>query len=130
MTDLPPLLAEIAEVAGEEAALALAQACGGTRVYIPAAPAPDHWISKLIGHEAALSVCDRLTAGLGIQRRVDMPLGPTGNNATFRSMQAHADRMIVAGRSERDIARNTGYTTRQVRRRRAKIRDDRQMNLL
>jgi hypothetical protein len=130
MTTLPPLLAEIAEVAGEEAALALAQACGGVRVYIPASPAADHWISKLIGHDAARRVCDRLTAGLGIQRRVDMPLGPTGHNATMQAMQAHADRMIIAGRSERDIARATGYTTRQVRRRRAAIRDDRQMTLL
>ncbi|MBD3746705.1 MAG: hypothetical protein IE932_10900 [Sphingopyxis terrae] len=129
MTTLPPLLAEIAEVAGEEAALALAQARGGTRVYIPPVIDPDHWISKLIGHQAALRVCDRLTAGLA-GRRVDLPLGPTGTNATMRAQQAHADRMIIAGRSERDIARETGYTTRQVRRRRAAIRDDRQMNLL
>lgn len=128
MTALPPLLAEIAEVAGEEAALALAQAYGGVRIYIPPTVDADHWISKLIGHEAALRVCDRLTAGLA-GRRVDLPLGPTGNNATFRAMQAHADRMIIAGRSERDIAMATGYTTRQVRRRRAAIRDDRQMNL-
>lgn len=129
MTALPPLLAEIAEVAGEEAALALAQAYGGVRIYIPPTVDADHWISKLIGHDAALRVCDRLTAGLA-GRRVDLPLGPTGNNVTFRAMQAHADRMIIAGRSERDIARATGYTTRQVRRRRAAIRDDRQMNLL
>ncbi|MGR4892262.1 hypothetical protein ACIPPQ_14640 [Sphingopyxis sp. LARHCG72] len=129
MTTLPPLLAEIAEVAGEEAALALAQACGGTRVYIPPVIDADHWISKLIGHDAASRVCDRLTAGFA-GRGFDIPLGPTGNNATFQSMQAHVDRMILAGRSERDIARATGYTTRQVRRRRAKIRDDRQMSFL
>jgi len=128
MTTLPPILAEIADVAGEEAALTLAQARGGTQVYIPARPAPDHWISKLIGHAAALRVCDRLTAGRGI--RVDLPLGPTGRNATVRAIQVLADRMIIAERSERDIAQATGYTTRQVRRRRARIRDDRQMNLL
>tara|TARA_R110002124_G_scaffold121845_1_gene280205 strand:- start:1044 stop:1190 length:147 start_codon:yes stop_codon:yes gene_type:complete len=43
--------------------------------------------------------------------------------------RATVDRMIIAGRSERDIALATGYTTRQVRRRRARLREDGQLSL-
>lgn len=50
---LPPLLAEIAEVAGLDAALALAEARGGSRITIPARPRPDHWFAQTVGMEAA-----------------------------------------------------------------------------
>jgi hypothetical protein len=129
MSALPGVLAEIADVAGEAAALAVAEAAGGTSVYFPPRPRADHWLCTLIGPDAALRVCDRLTAGVG-PRRVDLPLGPTGHVADMRKAQATIDRMIMAGRSERDIARATGYTIRQVRRRRARLRDDRQLSLL
>ena len=38
---LPGLLAEIAAVAGEAAALAVAEAVGGTQIYIPPSPAAE-----------------------------------------------------------------------------------------
>ena len=50
---LPPLLAEIAEVAGLDAALALASARGGSRITIPAHPRADHWFARAVGMEAA-----------------------------------------------------------------------------
>ena len=50
---LPGVLAEIAAVAGEDAALAVAAAHGGTQVYIPPAPARDHWLARLVGHALA-----------------------------------------------------------------------------
>lgn len=126
MNDLPGILADIADVAGEEAAIAVAKALGGTRVYIPPVPRPDHWLSQLIGHEAACILADRLTCGLaGV--RVDLPAGPA---AWYVSARAQVDRMIEQGRSERDIALATRYTTRGIRKRRALKRDRDQYRLL
>jgi hypothetical protein len=125
---LPGVLGDIARIAGEEAALAIAEARGGTEVYIPPAPERDHWLSQLVGHEAALTIGDHLTCGLtGL--RVELPTGPTGHGARKR---AEVDAMIRDGRSERDIALATGYTIRGVRRRRARIgrpKDSRQGEL-
>jgi hypothetical protein len=133
MSRLPGILAEIADVAGEEAALAIARARGGVQIYVPPCPAEDHWLSLLLGHAAAQKVCDQLTAGVG-PRRVDVPQGPAGRLATIRaSDQAVIDAMIRDQRSERDIALSTGYTERSVRRRRAKLgkpADTRQISFL
>lgn len=125
---LPGLLAEIAAVAGEAAALAVAEAVGGTQIYIPPEPAADHWLSRLVGHKAARAIADRLTCGVG-PIRLDVPLGPCGHQGKARRK---VDRMIEAGRSERDIARATGYTGRGVRKRRSQLRrrDRRQPKLL
>lgn len=128
MTILPGVLAQIADVAGEPAALAIAKARGGTEVYIPPKPGPDHWLSKLLGLEAACAVASELTMGVcGL--RVELPLGPAGHAAQVR---ARVDAMLRENRSESDIARATGYTIRGVRRRRAMLnlgRDDRQGEL-
>lgn len=127
MTALPGILAEIADIAGEDAALAVAAARGGTQIYIPPSPDRDHWLTRLVGQQAAKAIADRLTCGVG-GMRIDLPLGPKGHAARAR---AKVDRMIDEGRSERDIALATGYTIRAVRRRRAKRKpgDDRQISL-
>lgn len=130
MTSLPGILAEIADAAGEDAALALARALGGTQIYVPPSPGADHWLSELVGHGQALAIADRLTGGIGIGRRVDLPLGPRGHAETQRSK---VDDMIRRGCSERDIALATGYSVRGVRRRRARIgspADSRQLTFL
>ena len=114
---LPHLLAEIAAVAGEAAALAIAAERGGTTIYIPPAPGQDHWISKLVGLENARAIADRLTCGVGGQR-FDVPAGPSGRDAKARARVAA---MLADGCSERDIARATGYTARTVRRQRAQL---------
>lgn len=129
MNPLPGILAEIADIAGEDAALAVAAARGGTQVYIPASPDRDHWLSRLVGHQAARDIADRLTCGVG-GMRVDLPLGPKGAAARLR---AKVDRMILDKRSERDIALATGYAIRGIRKRKARllgIKDDRQLNLI
>lgn len=125
---LPGVLAEIADVAGEDAALALARAVGGTMVYFPPVPANDHWLCRLIGREEARAVCDRLTCGVG-PRRVELPVGPMGAAAKKR---AEVDGLLRAEMSERDIALRTGYTISAIRKRRRKlglVRDDGQLNL-
>lgn len=124
---LPQVLAEIAMIAGEEAARRVALAKGGTRVYIPPVPGPDHWLTALVGLESARKIADHFTAGF--PARLDIPLGDTGFMA---SQQARVDAMILAGRSERDIARACGYTDRGVRKRKARLtsmRDSRQGDL-
>jgi hypothetical protein len=121
---LPQVLADIARIAGEEAARRVAGAVGGTRVYIPPVPGPDHWLSQLVGEAAARKIADHF--GAGFPARIDIPLGDTGFIA---SQQARIDAMIVAGRSERDIALACGYTGRGVRKRKARLqalRDSRQ----
>lgn len=125
----PGVLGEIADVAGEAAALAIAEQRGGTQIYFPPVPAEDHWLCALIGREAAVKVCDRLTCGVG-PLRVDLPLGPTG---TERRSRAQIDELLAQNKSERYIAQATGYTIRTVRRRRARLgrsRDDRQLSLI
>ncbi|WP_432769788.1 MAG: hypothetical protein HEQ22_03310 [Sphingopyxis sp.] len=129
MAHLPPLLAEIAEVAGEPAALAIARARGGTEVYIPPVPANDHWLCRLVGRDEAKAICEALTRAQGRPRRVELPLGPAGSAAKKR---AEVDALLGADASERDIALRTGYTIRGVRARRKKLgikRNDGQLSL-
>ena len=126
---LPGVLGEIADAAGIDAALAVADARGGTQVYIPPDPPADHWLTVLIGADAARAVADRLTCGVG-GLRVDLPLGPAGCAARMR---AEVDRLLGEGRSERDIALATRYSIRGIRKRRARLglgHDDRQLSLL
>jgi hypothetical protein len=127
---LPMVLAEIALIAGDDAARRVAGAVGGTRVYIPAAPSPDHWLTGLVGHKAALAIADHFTGGFSGGARIDIPLADTGFMA---QQQARCDAMILSGKhSERDIARACGYTERGVRKRKARIgalRDSRQGSL-
>lgn len=133
MTPLPGILAEIAEVAGERAALLIAAARGGTQIYVPPVPELDHWLCRLIGRAEARAVCEQLTCGVG-PRRVDVPFGPLGAHAKLREA---VDALIIEGRSERDIALATGYAARSVRRRRARLagegrlpKDERQLSWL
>ncbi len=113
---LPGILSDIADVAGDDAVLAIARARGGTEVYFPPVPTNDHWLCRLIGRDQAKAVCARLTGGFPL--RADVPLGPTSRGQRARDT---VDAMLRDGRSERDIALATGYTTRGIRYRRAQL---------
>ncbi len=114
---LPHVLAEVAAVAGYDAALKLAEARGGTQIYLPPEPDADHWLSQLLGVAAARAIADRLTCGVG-GMRIDLPVGPANPQAARR---AEVDRLLREGWSERDIALATRYTIRGIRRRRAAL---------
>ncbi len=79
---LPLLLQEIAEVAGLPAALALAEARGGNRVYLPRPEQldEDHWLVKAVGREAAIKICKHYFLPGG-RTELDLPRGPTGSRA-------------------------------------------------
>ena len=65
MTDLPdraymtPLLNRIADVAGERAAVILGREKAGQQIYVPENATPDHWLSELIGLDAAKAMAVR-----------------------------------------------------------------------
>jgi DNA-binding NarL/FixJ family response regulator len=121
---LPPLLSEIAEVAGLSAALTLADARGGNRVYFPA-PAQlseEHPLVKIVGREAAMKICEYFAKLGGIE--LEVPRGPTGSRADQRRRLAQ---LIEEGVPSGIITRRLGISRRTVARHRARMRlaDDR-----
>lgn len=63
MTDdrawMTPLLREIAEIAGDEAAIALGREKACRRVHIPETVPEGHWLTMLCGQAAASAIADR-----------------------------------------------------------------------
>lgn len=122
---LPALLAEIAEVAGLEAALKLAESHGGRRVSIPARiPADDHPLVQSVGRVAAEKICAHYRQGTGSGRScgiyIVVPLGPSGALAGARRRLAKA---LAEGASAAEAARAAGMTERSAFRARARLRD-------
>lgn len=130
---LPGLLGEIAEIAGEAAALRIARAKGGRRAYFPARPKPGSWIVEAVGQEAAARICSALVAG---ERGVELPvpLGPVGTRGrvwhilqrAFADGATVAEAAALAGVDERTARR---HKNRQSGARRDRSRDDRQESL-
>jgi hypothetical protein len=111
-----PNLQAIAEAIGTTAALQLAQARGGTIVYIPTNPSVVHWLSRLLGQENALKI-----AILFGGRSISIPLGPFGGQHSHLHRAISAG--LAAGQPAATIARATGTHERTVRRHRSRQRD-------
>ncbi|MCF4125021.1 transposase [Methylobacterium sp. SyP6R] len=103
---LPPILRSIADAAGLAAALKLAQAKGGTRIYVPHRVTEGHWLAELVGLAAAQEIA-RLYAG----ENIDIPLGLTGSAQNARRAVREA---LDAGASVAQAARAAGVTERTV----------------
>jgi len=113
MTDHTGILASIAEVAGEAAALQLAHAKGGQeRVYIPQPDflRPGHWLVDLLGMDAAVAVAKRLGGG-----HVEIPMGETARRSRRWAVM---NRALDEGKSAAEAARLSGTHQRTVRRHR------------
>ena len=112
MTDIPlnPDLDEIAEVAGIAAALAILDARGGTKVYIPQPAKIDdsHWLVAIVGHKAAMAVADRF-GGCS----VEIPL--LGGGTRGRSWRA-LRKALDEGHDLATAARMAGVCQRTARR--------------
>lgn len=123
---LPDLLARVAEVAGEDAALLLAKAFGGRPLYLPLAEEiePGHRLSELIGMERARAVCTAIGQG-----EVIFPRGPFSSRAELKRRVAE---MLDAKKSHATIALALNLHIRSVEKIAARLRkaDDRQGRLL
>lgn len=124
---LPGVLGEIAEIAGLDAAFAVARAVGGTRVYIPRRPGPDHWLLQAVGTEAAAKIVDHFTTNQS-GTDLDIPVGPDGSyNRGKRERTKRIAELRAQGLMTHHIARRVGVTRRTVQnvnRRLDRSRDD------
>lgn len=103
-TSLPPVLQELAELIGLSAALKLAAAYPGVAVYIPSKPHQGHPLSMIVGYENLKRLADVYG-----QDNLKMP------NIAVRNMKHQLVRELRAeGKSIRDAALATGFTTRRV----------------
>lgn len=124
---LPALLAEIAEVAGLQAAFTIAEKWGGGRLSIPAKVTDDHPLAKAIGREAADKLCEHFKVRRTGQY-VEVPLGPAGfhGNALGRRIRLAKQK----GLSDDHIARDLGISRRTVLRHKKRDGTDDQPELL
>lgn len=116
MPRLPRLLAEIEQLVGLQAALLVASAAGGRRLYVPAADnlGARHWLVQAIGMDKARIVAQHLSAGTGGMHIV-FPLGPTGKRADqWKAVQD----ALAAGGSANQVAAATGMHVRSIHRHR------------
>lgn len=122
---LPGVLAEIAEVAGLDAALAVARAKGGGRAYIPA-PAQlngDHWLVQAIGDDLARAVAGHFQVG-NSGHELMIPLGPAGGYAAQRRARARAVLQAIEQNCTIDeAARMVGVDRSTIIRAKQRLRD-------
>ncbi len=110
---LPAVLQEIAEVAGLDAAWALARAKGGTTIFLPRRVGPRHWLSGIVGYEAARKICDHFRSNH--QERVVVPMAAASQRDT-RWREAIAEELSINETAER-----LGVHGRTVSRHRARL---------
>lgn len=113
---LPDILARIADVAGEEAALLVAEEWGGRHLYVPKEFRPTHRLVELIGEERARKIWEALGHGM-----VLVPMGPFAGASERREIAARA---MDEGKSRSEAARIAGIHVRTAHRIGAKKRDD------
>jgi len=120
---LPAVLQEIAEVAGEAAALKIAAQYGGKRVYFPAKPGADeHWLVTCVGWDAANKICAHF-ADRKCGLRIEIPLHIGGTYRQFlRSISERVHALDGDGLSSGQIAGKLGLTQRTVHRHRMRHR--------
>lgn len=123
--DLPALLAEIAEVAGIDAAIAIADEKGGQEVFISARLRPDNWLIRCIGADKAEILSRHFCASGGGRVKLQIPLGPVGSYVAERQRRQRVmAEAVERGASSNEIAKLAGITGRSVRRFRARYGGD------
>lgn len=121
ISDLPPLLQEIAEAAGIAVACRMAFDFGGREIYIPSHVSDTHPLVNSLGRTAAERIIKALGPGA-----VVVPLGLTTHEIR---MGASIRKRLAAGESESTISRALRVHIRTVRRHRARMRDSKQTSL-
>lgn len=128
MVDLPdraymtPLLNRIADVAGERAAIIIGREKAGQQIYIPETATPDHWLSELVGLDAAHALACKWGS-----KHIVIPPALAGEK--IRRARTIAD-LLDKGYSINEIVRRTGVSFNTVRNHAKKRRpNDRQGEL-
>lgn len=109
---LPQILQEVADLAGLGAALQLASARGGRRLYVPQQPT-DQFIAD-IGAKAA-----RALSELYPNEIINVPLGPEG---VLKRARRIAEEALERGASAGEAAALSGFSERMMYIRKAKRR--------
>ena len=110
---LPGVLGDIAEAAGEAAAVTLCRAQGGREIVIPVRPAGSQ-LAGIVGIDAA----ERIVAALG-PGRVRLPVGAYRGQGGKRRLGME---MLAAGASSADVAERADVALRTVEKWRASMR--------
>ena len=63
MALMPPVLQQIAEIAGPEAAVRVARELGGRRIYVAPRPGPRNPLTRLLGRPLAMAIAESLGSG-------------------------------------------------------------------
>lgn len=113
---LPAILAQIADAAGEEAALLVAREWGGRDLYIPRDFRETHRLVELLGEMRARKMWSAIGHG-----PVLIPMGPYAGALERRVRAAKA---LSEGKSKSEVARIAGIHVRTAHRIGAKMRDD------
>lgn len=124
---LPPLLAEIAEVAGDRAALLLLSEYGGQRVYFPLRAADNHWLVRLVGREAADAICNLFATRIDAEREksrhgagVVIPVADAGARGRAKRL---AMKMLADGKSVNEVVKAAGVCQRTGWNYKARVKD-------
>jgi hypothetical protein len=125
MSSLPGILADIADIAGNDAAYKIASSVGGTRVSIPPRAVEGHWLTELLGFELANEICTGLATldPDGKLRGVRDELIPRGPASILKVARRRALEALEKGASARDAARISGLHERTIWRMKAKEED-------
>ena len=115
---LPKVIAEIARIAGADAAWTLVREKGGTSIYIPPEVDAGHWLAVLIGLEAAQRLClhfrDPTADQTYLGRRVSIPLASSAQKSAAWLKVLDGDLSLA------ETARLMGVDQRTVSYRRAR----------
>lgn len=112
---LPQVIAELIEVAGSDAAWTLVQAKGGQTVFIPAEVNQGHWLSRLVGHEAAKKIAEHYRGG-NSGHSLTVPL------ARLYQSKIAMVKALRAGATANEAAAAAGMHVRSAHRARARLR--------
>lgn len=114
-TPLPEVVAEIASVAGHEAAWLIVRARGGQQVFIPAHAREDHWLTTLVGMDAARKICDHFK----VNHRGSQVIIPMAAASQRSKRWAEA---LASGTPVDQVAATLGVHRRTVFRHRRKVK--------
>lgn len=103
---LPALLQDFVRLIGLTATIAIVQAYGGVRLYVPKQAVPDHPLTKLIGLENLNALC----VAVGGEEHFTIPKA----EAALRHLRDQKIRSEHGPKSVRQLAREHGLTERMI----------------